>query len=114
MSHWDEDVAMLGQFTCYWAVLRNDEGKVEVWQSPYEQLPDLDLEEGKYRRGLTSYLAEPLRNYSDRELSVAAVTMAEFAVRDWALASFTNPIYKALREQREREGGYVKAEADEA
>lgn len=105
----DYDIDMLGQFVCYWAVLRNDAGVVEVWQSPYQQLPDVDLPEGEPRRGLTACLAQPLTSYSDRELSIAALRMVELAMSDWALASFTNPIYKGLKEQREREGGYVPA-----
>lgn len=114
MTDWNAEVEMVGKIQCYWAVLRNDEDLVEVWQSPYQALPDVDLEPGEPRTGLITCLAKPLSTYSDGELSLAAATMAKLAMEDWALASLANPIYRGLREQREREGGYAKTEAEEA
>lgn len=110
---WDESVEMAGEFPCYWAVLRNDEGLVEVWQSPYEPLPNPDRTEDE-RKGLITYLAQPLSAYSDMELSIAAQAMAKLAMEDWALACLVNPIFRALKEQREREGGYQPSEKTEA
>lgn len=109
---WDETVPLAGSFPVYWSVTRNADQEVDVYLSPYQQLPE--TEDQEERQGLTAALREALSTYTDRELAHAATVMANLAWEDWLLAMITNRVFLALREQREREGGYVKTEAEEA
>lgn len=108
---WDDTIEMVGEFPVYWAVLKNKDGLVDVWASPYQQLPQL---EDEARKGITSYLMNPLSHYTDAELSVAASHMGNLILEDWLVAALINPIYRALKEQREREGGYKTSKAEPA
>lgn len=117
MTDWDYSIEMVGEFPVYWAVLRNDEGLVETWQSPYQQLPEADPNP-EDRKGLTTFLARPLTVYNDQELAIASKAMSELAWEDWLCAKLANCLFKAIREQRDREGGYqppkAKDEAEQA
>lgn len=107
---WDTSIEMVGKCEVYWAVTRGEDGNVEVYLSPYQQLPDPPGTESEERRGLTTFLKHPLSTYSDKEIGIAASVMTELAMEDFIDAMLINRIAKALREQREREGGYVAPE----
>jgi hypothetical protein len=109
MTEWNTDIPMSGSFKVHWAVLRDDEGWVTVWQSPYQEFPPPEgekSEDGK-RLGKIAALSKPLNTYTDPELSASAELLASVAYDDFIEALLANGIFYALREQREREGGLV-------
>jgi hypothetical protein len=112
---WDTDIPMAGTIQIHWSVTRGEDGEVRTWYSPFVQLPEEPVvgDDGEVeRRGLEMFLAQGLTTYPDQHLAMASARMSELATDDFVMVALANPVYKALKEQREREGGYV--EPDEA
>jgi hypothetical protein len=105
--NWDETVELMGSYPIHWSVTMDEEQEVVVFLSPFQQMPDEDTSDGAERTGTQTMLAKPLTVHQDHELIAAAQIMVRMAVKEWIEPRLVYRIYMAMREQRERQGGYI-------
>jgi hypothetical protein len=101
---WDQKVPMAGGLPIYWSITVDDEGLLTGFISPYQAMPEED-ENGDFNGTLLG-LNQVLRSHPNIELAAAAQTFIDLAYQQWIKPTLTARIYRALVEQRDRQGGY--------
>lgn len=101
---WDTSVPLAGGVQVYWSVTVDDEGQLTGFISPYQLMPSED--EGAQWAGTALGLNQPLRSHPNSEMAAAAMTFTDIAYAQWIKPTLQARIYKALVEQRDRQGGY--------
>lgn len=101
---WDMDVPLSGALNVYWSVTMDDDGQLTGFISPYQLMPG-GGEEDEFR-GTELGLNQPLRSHPNHEMAAAAMTFTDIAFKQWIKPTLQARIYRALCEQRDRQGGY--------
>jgi hypothetical protein len=104
MSDWDDTVSLAGTLPIHWSVTLDEDGELTGYISPYTLMPTQD-EDGDWY-GTTLGLNQPLRSHPNQEMAAAAQTFVDIAYQQWIKPTLTSRLYKALVEQRDRQGGY--------
>lgn len=102
---WDPNVPMSGTLEIHWSVTVDDTGQLTGFISPYTSIPESD--EGGEWKGTELGFNQPLRSHPNHEMAAAAQTFSDIAYRQWIKPTFQLRLYKALVEQRDRQGGYM-------
>lgn len=101
---WDQDIPMAGSLPIHWSVTVDKEGVLTGYISPYQQMPTED-EDGNWDGTLVG-LNQPLRSHPNYELAAAAMVFCDIAYAQWIKPTISARVYRALCEQRDRQGGY--------
>lgn len=109
MTDWDETVPLAGTLEVHWSCTMDEEGDVIVWISPYGVMPDVNREDGAERTGSMATLGVPIGAHDDLHITAAAIIMVRYATDEWIKPYLSARIARAMREQRERQGGYDEA-----
>ena len=99
---WDDSVKMSGTVFVHWSVTLDEHGQITGFISPYTQMP----QPGEEWTGTEVGLNQPLRSHPNHEMAAAAMTFTDIAVKQWIKPTLQARLYRALVEQRDRQGGY--------